>query len=431
MDAPISIKKSEVPFPCKHTGHGVVTWKHSLLVWGSWDGLERVEDVYFHIAGEWIKKETSGHKPISLLCEQAHVLNANMFVISQESQGSGSVMIYCLDLNTCKWTKYIPNGVEPVGSGYHRVSWWVHKDKLYFFGGRYHHDQQSNRIFCYNISTNSWEWPDSYGDIPSPRRHAIAISTKTVVALFGGITDGHLYNDLHILDKNTLRWKKVHGDIPIGQGPSWHGIHVPTATFTRITKSTAVLFDSLYNRQEQLVDDCWLFDIDKAEQVMDPSSIWTKIQIPSIFRRKFHGAALEPISRQLWVIGGIDMRSKVTSDVLQINLIKLTPLKDIAIHHAVQRICVNDPRLAEDKLPRHLGNEIEAYRSEILGDNACTLRNKCMACLPAARMGTMRTSQAQDRDILFYLTEDQAFIGLGLAIFCYASLAILFDCMLI
>ena len=113
-----------------------------------------------------------------------------------------------------------------------------------------------------------------------------------------------------------------------------------------------------------------------------------KIQIPSIFCRHGHCAVLEPISRQLWLIGGTDNLYNVTSDVLKFNLIKKTTLKDIAIQNVVQSICVNDPSLAAEELPRCLGNKIEEYRSEIPGANACTQRNKCMACLLAADPAT-------------------------------------------
>ena len=402
---PISIKKSEVPFPCKINGHGVVTWKNSIVVWGPRNWKKGL-DLYFHIAGKWIKKKKSGDIPIfKFSSEQAHVLNANMFVLGQENHEhlDGTVKIYSLDLNTCKWTKFIPNGVQPliIAEG---VASWVHKDKIYFFGGINPHDQQlSNQIFCYNISTNSWEWPEVFGDIPAPRRDANVISTNTLVALFGGSSDpmigGVLYhNDLHVLDKDTLSWKKVHGDIPIGQGPRWNN-HDGNPTLTCISKSTAVLLVSFYDHQGELVDGCWILNIDKAEQGVDPSSIWTKIEIPNIFRRRWHRAVLEPASRQLWAIRGSHMLDKGTSEVVQINLIQPTtptPLKDITIHHVVTNICIDDQSLSEYQLPRHLRNDIEAYRSKFPGDNACLHRNKCMACLLAANP-TTQVNENQDQ----------------------------------
>ena len=406
---PISVKKSDVPFPRKIDCCHVVTWKGDTIVWRDYTtNLSPVnaKDVYVHSAGNWIKKETSGHNPLPYMSSgQAHVLNANMFVLSKDSgpiQGTTRpIRVYSLNLSTCKWTKLIPSGFEPIGHVYGITS-WIHNEKIYFFGIRNNHyydyhmvvglGETSNQIFCYNISTNSWEWPNTYGDIPSPRQYAQTISTKRVVFLFGGDLDGHNYNDLYMLEKDTLKWRAVHGNIPEGQGPSGRG----RPTFTRISKSVAVLFDSLTsgNRHEPLVDNSWLFDIDKAEQLMNPTTIWTKIKIPRNLRRRCHAAVLEPMSRQLWVIGGQEWQPEVdlprtTSDVLHVNLIKLAPLKNVAIHHAVQSICINDPRLAEDRLPRHLKSEIEAYRSETPGDNACTLRNKCIACLLATNLNSM------------------------------------------
>ena len=191
---------------------------------------------------------------------------------------------------------------------------------------------------------------------------------------------GTRYNDLHILNKETMTWKRVHGNITSGQVPDPTGFH----TLTCISNSTAILFDIVWdNNLERPVDNCWLLNIDKVQQKADPSLIWTKIPISSTFIRKYHATVLEPVSRKLWVIGGYDGQPdfcKGTSEVLHANLIKLAPLKDMVIHHAVQNICVNDPRLAKDKLPRNLKHEIEAFRFVTPGDNICNQRNKCIAC---------------------------------------------------
>ena len=116
-------------------------------------------------------------------------------------------------------------------------------------------------------------------------------------------------------------------------------------------------------------------------QLNEPTAIWTKL--PWKIRNINHAAVMEPISRQLWVMGGLDEDRRTTSDIFQIGVIEVPTLEEIVIHHTVRKICANDPRLSEEKFPRHIGHEIEAHRSEISGHHHCKEDKKCIACLQA------------------------------------------------
>ena len=374
MAVQVSMKKSAVPLPCEVYRHVAVTWNNTIVICGAG---HQDPYVYFHISGRWTKKITSGETPPSYWHPNAHVFNDQMFI----KHKSG---MYSLDLKNLAWTKVIPNGEPPSRSGIFTTS-WLHHGKIYYFGcSLVEHDGFNDglkQLFCYNISSNSWEWPRTEGDIPSKRIGAKTISTKTMVVLFSGhnpyVANG--LNDLYIMDMETMRWKRVHGNIQSGEVPRGY---TANRTLTCISKSRAILFGVDVYQNRELIDDCWLLDLDKALQLMEPTEIWTKI--PSNLKKGHHAAVVEPISRHLWVTGGVNYHGNHSaSDVLEINIIEVAPLKEIAIHRTVRDICANDPRLSEETFPRSLRHEIEAQRSEVSGHNSCMEDKKCLACLVA------------------------------------------------
>ena len=320
------------------------------------------------------------------------------------------------------------------------VSSWLHQGKIFCHGGL---TTPPDQLVYYNIAENSWEWTTTDGDIPPTRVCALTITTKSTVVVFGGSDHENLdannentpLNDLHIMDKDTLRWKKVHGSLECEGVPHFD----PLFTLTRMSESTGLIVgDGGF---------CWLLDLDKAKRLMDPTTIWTKV--PINFQPLCHVAVMEPIGRKVWVMGGqrrsdpqlqqqfqqamqqmqqamqhmqqaiqiqqqamqiqqqmlqqmqpqmqpqmqqamqpamqqMPQMSLVISDILHIKFNQVASLKESAIHHIVRGICAADPRLTGEKLPRHLRQEIEEQRSEISERSSCMEDKKCIACLIAS-----------------------------------------------
>ena len=132
--------------------------------------------------------------------------------------------------------------------------------------------ENTHQLFCYNISKDSWEWPNVHGDIPSPRSgHKTIISDGTVFLYGGSIT-----NDLYILDMTKMTWRQVYGTIKNDNpGRIVTGRKGPH-TLVTISKSAAVLFGAFYSNGISH-DDCWLLDLHKAREQKEPSIIWTKV----------------------------------------------------------------------------------------------------------------------------------------------------------
>ena len=120
-------------------------------------------------------------------------------------------VILSLNLNSWEWKRLTPDGNPPTTSC--KLSSWVRGKRIYCFGGMTHGDVPTNEFFCYNVESNSWEWPLVHGNtVPSPRARHTTVAFGEYVLLFGGETNSvPLYlNDLHILDMTTMEWRVVH-----------------------------------------------------------------------------------------------------------------------------------------------------------------------------------------------------------------------------
>ena len=173
-------------------------------------------------------------------------------------------------------------------------------------------------------------------------------------------------NDLFILDMACMRWKKVHGNLSNSEVPSKN---MRRPTLTCFSQSTALLLGrTTHHHASNQVNNTWLLNLHNAKNLMDPSSIWTNV--PNHSSRCCHATVLQPLSKILWVIGGHDGTMDCpypeghTTEVLKIKLVKLRPLKELAIEHLGRNLCANDPRLVHDQLPKELMNQIETYKSE-------------------------------------------------------------------
>merc|ERR1719499_2396290 len=67
----------------------------------------------------------------------------------------------------------------------------------------------NNQLFCYDPSSNRWEWPRVGGSVPPPLAAHTTLCCGDAVLLFGGRLAGKRLNDLHVLDMLSLQWTKV------------------------------------------------------------------------------------------------------------------------------------------------------------------------------------------------------------------------------
>ena len=383
MSLPIDIKKSHAPF--RRTCHFATSWKDAVIIWGGHSHTEFIEErtsvLYLHVSGKWIKKETSGDILMSEHCVSVHILDNKMYVLVQGGhcingpcRDCNTLPMYCLDLNSWTWSRLMPSGIPPL-SGSVFITSWIYKENIYFFGGETLEELQgcheypsylevksgtSNQLFCYNISKNSWEWPNLAGDIPSPRDSCLTTISENTVFLFGGETyrENKHYNDLYFLDMKSFVWKKVHDNITSGVTPR---LDEGSEVLTRISKSTAVLTGSKHGVMPILVEEpafhCWLLNLNKAKELSDPTAIWTSLYLDLKYRPGY-AAVLEPVSQRLWLVGGHDIYSTNNSSAVIKMYLNPAPLRVLAMECSTNHVSSDDPKLRPGQLPLELRREI-------------------------------------------------------------------------
>ena len=302
----------------------------------------------------------------------AQVINDKMYVITEEN----SAIIYALDLTTFVWAILTPSGIQP--SLDVRINSWIHNGKMYNF-------DDNCKLFAYNIHTNSWEWPTQQGEspLPSEHNHFSTVKNLDTVFVFGGCKedDSDPCNSLFLLDMGTMRWMKVHGNLPSTVAPSSDA--VSWRTLTRISHSETIL---LGISERTSTPTCWILNMKNAKQLLDPPSIWTRVLLG--LEKRFHYApVLEPQSQELWIIGGIVAPPKIScvqsvhvTDVLKISM-RVPTLQNIATDKAARFTCTQDTRLMQGNFPDNLIKAVLVCKREIIGCEAmCTKAKGCKEC---------------------------------------------------
>ncbi|KAF3795770.1 Acyl-CoA-binding domain-containing protein 4 [Nymphaea thermarum] len=88
---------------------------------------------------------------------------------------------------------------------------------LVMFGGEDHKRSLLNDLHILDLETLTWDEVDAVGIPPSPRSdHAAAVHAERYLLIFGGGSHATCFNDLHVLDLQSMEWSRptVQGTIP-------------------------------------------------------------------------------------------------------------------------------------------------------------------------------------------------------------------------
>ena len=218
----------------------------------------------------------------------------------------------------------------------------------------------------------------TYGDIPSPRADAVALSLldpcvkpvdgatsmKSIAIVIGGLNrsrinarDGYLY-DIHTLDMDSMTWRAIKGSeqlVQEGMWPQFRRYH----SFTQISRDYAVLYGGHGGPSGSgHLGDCWLLDLQKCISEMSAENIWTVCKTVSGNKRSHHAAIMEPTSKSLWIVGGTTNESWDTAvHTLEMSFNANKTLQDLAVASAAKNI--SKLRSKIDKLPNTIQLAIE------------------------------------------------------------------------
>ncbi|XP_036772985.1 kelch domain-containing protein 1 isoform X3 [Manis pentadactyla] len=306
----------------ERSGHCAVVDGNFLYVWGGYVSIEDNEVylpndeiwTYDIDSGLWTVHLMEGELPTSMSGSCGACISGKLYVFGGYDDKGYSNRLYFVNLRTRDgtyvWEK-ITNFEGQPPTPRDKLSCWVYKDRLIYFGGygyRKHNELQDcfdvhdasweeeifwgwhNDVHVFDTKTHSWFQPEIKGGIPPQPRaaHTCAVLGNKGY-IFGGRVLQTRMNDLHYLNLDTWTWS---GRIPInGENPkhrSWH-------TLTPVADDKLFLFGGL-SADNIPLSDGWIHNV--------VTNCWKKLtHLPKTRPRLWHTACLGK-ENEIMVFGG-------------------------------------------------------------------------------------------------------------------------------
>eukprot|EP00262_Sarcandra_glabra_P017652 TRINITY_DN6117_c0_g1_i1.p1 TRINITY_DN6117_c0_g1~~TRINITY_DN6117_c0_g1_i1.p1 ORF type:complete len:681 (-),score=125.72 TRINITY_DN6117_c0_g1_i1:201-2243(-) len=141
--------------------------------------------------------------------------NKLLSIAGHTKDPSETVTVKEFDLQTCTWSNLKTYGKAPVSRGGQSVT--LVGMNLVMFGGEDAKRSLLNDLNILDLETMTWDEIDAVGVPPSPRSdHAAAVHAERYLLIFGGGSHATCFNDLHVLDLQSMEWSRPtqQGEIP-------------------------------------------------------------------------------------------------------------------------------------------------------------------------------------------------------------------------
>ncbi|XP_073150797.1 acyl-CoA-binding domain-containing protein 4-like [Henckelia pumila] len=141
--------------------------------------------------------------------------NKLLSVAGHSKDPSETLQVKVFDLQACTWSMLKTYGKPPVSRGGQSVT--LVGKTLVIFGGQDTKRSLLNDLHILDLETMTWDEMDTVGVAPSPRSdHAAAVHADRYLLIFGGGSHTTCFNDLHVLDLQTMEWSRPtqQGEIP-------------------------------------------------------------------------------------------------------------------------------------------------------------------------------------------------------------------------
>ncbi|KAI8089529.1 uncharacterized protein BX664DRAFT_333243 [Halteromyces radiatus] len=260
----------------------------------------------------WSRVITYGKAPTRpLRAHSANMVGEMMYVFGGCNQKTCFNHLYILDMDTLSWTKPHTFGQVPPPLRAHScnvIEYMVGKRKSYFlyvFGGG-DGPNYFNDIYVLNVDTLTWTKPSVHGKPISPRRaHATCVWQDKIVIVGGG-NGTQALSDVYVLDvsdPNRLCWSEIK---PSGPAPMARGYHTGN-----LIKDKLVIYGGSDGH------DCFR-DIHILNLT---TNHWSQIELDRAIPRLSHSST--QVGSYLFIIGGHD-GFKYSNDVILLNLVTMT-----------------------------------------------------------------------------------------------------------
>nr|GFA05391.1 acyl-CoA-binding domain-containing protein 4 [Tanacetum cinerariifolium] len=200
---------------------------------------------------QWVALPVAGRRPLARYKHAAVVVDDKLYIVGGSRNGRYLSDVQAFDLKNLSWSSIklsTKSDAEndrditqtenlPAIAGHSMVKWG---SKLLFLGG--HSKDASDNVTVYYIDleshlfgvmgatgkvpvarggqsvslTMTWNVADTIQTPPAPRfDHTAAVHAERYLQIFGGCTHSIFFNDLHVLDLETLEWSQpqIQGDL--------------------------------------------------------------------------------------------------------------------------------------------------------------------------------------------------------------------------
>eukprot|EP00744_Colponema_vietnamica_P003773 GILI01005726.1.p1 GENE.GILI01005726.1~~GILI01005726.1.p1 ORF type:complete len:497 (+),score=112.38 GILI01005726.1:197-1687(+) len=196
--------------PGPRAAHSCDFINNKLYIFGGWNGKKALNDLYTLDVETLIWSEPPVDSKTAPACRNNHttaVVGTRLFVHGGHDGSKWLADLHILDTNsaspTTAWSKPVVSGQLPSARACHTMTRVGRK--LYMFGG-YDGAKCFNDVDVLDLDTMTWIQPRPQGTLPQARNaHTITV-VGTKLYLFGGHSGNKHLKDLHILDTETLTW---------------------------------------------------------------------------------------------------------------------------------------------------------------------------------------------------------------------------------
>ena len=191
--------------PCKRSLHSAVVYENNMVIFGGYDGLNRVNDLYlFNFSTHtWKLLPSMGLAP-SPRDRHTAVVHLNKLYVFGGYDGSSRVNdFFSYDYTTGQWKPVAAQGLPPTPR--HSHSAVVHNHCMYIFGG--YDGSYKKDFFEYNFVDSLWRKVDSKGKVPHARYRTACVVSGNKMVLFGGHDGAMHLDDTAAFDFTTQTWQ--------------------------------------------------------------------------------------------------------------------------------------------------------------------------------------------------------------------------------
>ncbi|KAJ6815466.1 tip elongation aberrant protein 1-like isoform X3 [Iris pallida] len=211
--------------PGRRWGHtcNAVRGGRFLYVFGGYRDNRQINDlhVFDNVKQTWSKPMMKGNSPSPRDSHSCTTVGNRLFVFGGTDGSNPLKDLHILDTSTNQWIVPAISGEGPPAREGHSAA--LVDKRIFIFGGcgksiGNPEEVYYNDLYILDTETLAWKQINTSGQMIAPRAGHATVAVGSNLFVFGGFTDArNLYDDLHVLSVDSGTWSRM---ISVNQGPS-------------------------------------------------------------------------------------------------------------------------------------------------------------------------------------------------------------------